>query len=112
VVGERTQERCVSDVAVESPESLKQGERESADVGGRDEGSYPSPIAQCELRMKSSRELADGKKVYRNAERGAALFGAPSAAGFAWLTPEQVPSGLPKAKSAKNTDSEVAAGAY
>jgi hypothetical protein len=99
-------------VPVESPESLEQGERDSTDVGRGDEGSYSSPIAQCELGMKGSRELADGKKAYRNPERSALMFGAPSPACFARLTPEQVPGGLPKAKLAEDTDSEVAAGAY
>ena len=97
VVGERAQERCVSDVPIDTPESLEQGERESTDVGRGDEGSYSSPIAQCELGMKGSRELADGKKAYRNPARNAPMFGAPSPAGFARLTPAQVPGGLPKA---------------
>jgi hypothetical protein len=102
----------VSDVAVESPESLEQGERESADVRRGDEGSYSSPITQLELGTKGSCELVDGTKTHRNPERNAPRFGAPSPVGLAGLTPKQVPGGLPKAKSADDTDSEVAAGAY
>jgi hypothetical protein len=111
VVGERAQEWYVSDESVERSESLKQRKREFPDVGGRDESPYSAPIAQHELGMKGSRQIADGKKAHRNLERRAELFAAPSPAGFARLSVEQVPGCLPKAEVSKDTDSQMTAGA-
>jgi hypothetical protein len=62
--------------------------------------------------MKGSRQIADGKKAYRNLERRTKLFAAPSPAGFAGLPLEEAPDGLPKAEVAKDTDCQMTARAY
>lgn len=102
----------MSDKPVERPESPKQIKRKAWDVRGGDEGPYSSPITQRELGMKGSRQIADGKKAYRNLERRTKLFAAPSPTRFAGLPLEEAPDGLPKAEVAKDTDRQMTARAY
>jgi hypothetical protein len=102
----------VSDESVECSESLKQRKREVPDVGGRDESPYSAPIAQSEPGMKGSRKIADGRKTYRNLERRAELFAAPSPTGFAGLPMDVVPGCLPKAEAPEETDSQMTTRAY